>query len=596
MNSTLQLIYLEFLNPFYVFQIFSCILWFFYNYYYYAVVIILMSAFGITLSVIQTKKNQNSLYRTVNESNLSVDVCNVLIVVEEELDDLEATSEVKSKQANSKVDVDGISRKEDDERDEDNENEKRRNKSGRGMELLKQLFVHPVRRSRKKKNRRRRLESARSEESDSEESSSSESESNGSEVENAEDYLERPSTRNGVASPCRSRRGKDLKRHFLFRQQKMKYLVPGDVIEIPSNGCVMQCDIALLSGNCIMDESMLTGECVPVTKTPLPKSAFTFSQKAYARHILFAGTKLIQTRYIGGERVLGMVINIGNKTAKGDLIRSILYPPPVDYKFEQDSYKFIKLLGFVAFMGFLYTLVTKITRGVAITKLFIESLDLITIAVPPALPAAMSVGRMYAQKRLKQHNIFCISPRSINVSGSVDLVCFDKTGTLTEDGLDMWGVVPVEKREGQRGDEIKRRDDDFDSPGKRSTVDSGSGDSVTNITFAPPVVNPRAHLSWDSPLLHCMVTCHSITQMDGALRGDPLDLKMFESTGWTLQEPEDVPDGHKYDLLFPTIVKPGESLIEEKGSKNRLNGEPSLDNQNEVDFNLQLSFHLMINH
>lgn len=59
-------------------------------------------------------------------------------------------------------------------------------------------------------------------------------------------------------------------------------------------------------------------------------------------------------------------------------------------------------------------------------KIAIESLDLITIAVPPALPAAMSVGRFYAQRRLEKSNIYCISPRSINVSGSIDCVCFDK--------------------------------------------------------------------------------------------------------------------------------------------------------------------------
>lgn len=36
-------------------------------------------------------------------------------------------------------------------------------------------------------------------------------------------------------------------------------LVPGDIIEIPSSGCIMQCDAVLLSGNCILDEAMLTG-------------------------------------------------------------------------------------------------------------------------------------------------------------------------------------------------------------------------------------------------------------------------------------------------------------------------------------------------
>ena len=38
-------------------------------------------------------------------------------------------------------------------------------------------------------------------------------------------------------------------------------LVPGDILEIPANGCVMQCDAILLTGNCILNESMLTGKC-----------------------------------------------------------------------------------------------------------------------------------------------------------------------------------------------------------------------------------------------------------------------------------------------------------------------------------------------
>jgi cation-transporting ATPase 13A2 len=47
------------------------------------------------------------------------------------------------------------------------------------------------------------------------------------------------------------------------------HLVPGDVIEIPEN-LSMPCDFALLSGTCIVNESMLTGESIPVIKNALP--------------------------------------------------------------------------------------------------------------------------------------------------------------------------------------------------------------------------------------------------------------------------------------------------------------------------------------
>lgn len=214
-----------------------------------------------------------------------------------------------------------------------------------------------------------------------------------------------------------------------------------------------------------------------------------------------------------------MVIRTGFNTSKGGLVRSIMYPPPVDFKFEQDSYKFVILLACIATFGVVYTIVTKAMRGVPSSHIALEALDLITIVVPPALPAAMTVGRLVAQRRLESKKIYCTSPRTINVSGSIDCICFDKTGTLTEDGLDMWGLVIVSDRK-------------FQLP-------------VKDIASLPL-----------SEVLIGMVTCHGITIIDNQLVGDPLDLKMFESTGWTLEEP-DVSDTSKFSMLFPTIVKPG---------------------------------------
>lgn len=94
-----------------------------------------------------------------------------------------------------------------------------------------------------------------------------------------------------------------------------------------------------------------------------------------------------------------------------------------------------------------------------------------------------------------------------------------QTGTLTEDGLDMWGVVPK---------------------------------SATNQFQIP--IKQIDRLPCDN-FLFGMVTCHSITVMNGKMMGDPLDLKMFESTGWILEDAQGVPDNQKYGLLHPTVVR-----------------------------------------
>lgn len=301
-------------------------------------------------------------------------------------------------------------------------------------------------------------------------------------------------------------------------------LVPGDIILVPRKGCVMSCDAALLSGNCIVNESMLTGESVPVTKTPLPNPPPTegapvtcYDPDTHKRHTLFGGTHVIQTRSHGPERVRAVIIRTGFHTMKGDLVRSILFPKPVGFKFYKDSMKFIGMLGVLALTGIIYSIGILIHVKACVEDIVYKALDIITIAVPPSLPAAMTVGTVYAQARLKRQGIFCISPQRINVCGKLKLICFDKTGTLTEDGLDLWGVVPLQDRH-----------------------------------FLPAVQKPSELTQ--GPIVAAMATCHSLTMIDDKLSGDPLDLKMFEATNWILEEPDI--ESNELDTIATTVVRP----------------------------------------
>ena len=101
---------------------------------------------------------------------------------------------------------------------------------------------------------------------------------------------------------------------------------------------------------------------------------------------------------------------IGFYTSKGDLIKSILFPKPMGFKFYQDSLKFILFLFVVALIGMTYGIIILYVKGIDAKDIIIRALDIITIVVPPALPAAMTVGTVYAQSRLKKQSIYCISP------------------------------------------------------------------------------------------------------------------------------------------------------------------------------------------
>ena len=190
-------------------------------------------------------------------------------------------------------------------------------------------------------------------------------------------------------------------------------LAPGDIFQIPEQQ-KMPCDAILLMGTCIMNEAMLTGESIPVIKTPLPNSDSKFDPAEDKQFTLYAGTLCIKASNNVDEKILGMVTQTGFTTAKGELIRTMMFPKPSNFKFYQDSFRFIGLLALMAIAGnsilFCCLLRVKIefcidlksfldTGNASIIKIIIKSSEIITVTVPPALPTCMSIGISVAIKR-----------------------------------------------------------------------------------------------------------------------------------------------------------------------------------------------------
>lgn len=310
-------------------------------------------------------------------------------------------------------------------------------------------------------------------------------------------------------------------------------LVHGDILLIPPRGCILQCDAVLMTGTVIVNEAMLTGESMPITKVAMPETddehgeTQMFSFKEHSKHILYCGTQVLQTRYYAGKHVQAVVLRTAYSTLKGQLVRSIMYPKPVDFRFTKDLFKFVGFLSCIAALGFLYTILVMISRGSSAWKIIIRSLDIITIVVPPALPAAMSIGIFAAQMRLHAKQIFCISPSTINTCGAINTVCFDKTGTLTEDGLDFNCFRAIYLRNGlpEFGNELH--------------------DFCTD------------ELPENGELLKAVATCHSLTRIDKVLNGDPLDLVLFRKTGWIMDEASERmgDETAQFDILQPTVIR-----------------------------------------
>ncbi|GAB9472053.1 P-type atpase [Globisporangium polare] len=293
-------------------------------------------------------------------------------------------------------------------------------------------------------------------------------------------------------------------------------LVVGDIVLVEEG--LVPADIVLIAGECTADESTLTGEAIPITKQQLHAQAkpsitatsatapaaasndvtIDASIKTKAKEcVLFAGSTVLAVKADNSSR--GVVLATGFSTSKGELFRSILYPKPINFRIERDSYIFLGALSFVALLAFVKRLVQASKSDISTGDAVVSSLDLVTIAVPPALPLILTIGVGFALTRLEAAGIFCINSQRINVAGHVDTFCFDKTGTLSCDHLDFQGV-----------DECSTTTTSF--LGLQSEVDVLSITSIVGLA-----------------------TCHGLNERSGNITGYALERDMFRATGYSIE-------------------------------------------------------------
>ncbi|KAJ3281726.1 hypothetical protein HK104_011310, partial [Borealophlyctis nickersoniae] len=401
-------------------------------------------------------------------------------------------------------------------------------------------------------------------------------------------------------------------------------MVPGDIYEVTPRALhVFPCDSILLDGDCIVNESMLTGESVPVSKSPITDYELRTldfeiedpaSSNRMARFFLFSGTKIIRVR--AGRRsgyttprevdgalndsgtttpqpgALALCVRTAFNTTKGSLVRSMLFPKPNKFKFYRDSFRFIGVLAMIAGLGFIASFYNFILLHVEPTMIFVRALDLITIVVPPALPATMAIGTSFAISRLRKGDIFCTSPPRVNICGKLELMVFDKTGTLTQEGLDVLGFrftvpksdkadSPAEPAAGipLRFSALYRSVAAVVATSPPASEAGASSDSLnrpvsgTSVRLAVMPGHPNgSDPDFPFPLIVCaMATCHSIKVVNGELLGDPMDLRMFEFTGWHIEEGGAVARGSQASVAgrlgvkkTPMIVRPPGTLAHTK--------------------------------
>eukprot|EP00121_Abeoforma_whisleri_P017044 Awhi_evm1s15625 len=321
----------------------------------------------------------------------------------------------------------------------------------------------------------------------------------------------------------------NVKRDGNWTKLSARFVVPGDIVQVEEKSGI-PCDMVLVSGNALVNESSLTGESKPVQKTACRnESAMYNPHGSGVKHTLFAGTAVLQNETTNQKSTspLAIVTATGINTSKGELVSQILFPEKTSFRYEEELKIVFVILGVYSIVASIISICFIINSGSNSSWVTMWAYVIFTVSqvMSPLLPVALQVGQIRSCQRLKEKDVYCVNPGRIAISGKIRIFCFDKTGTLNKDGMDFSAVVPVVttlppfSNTAITNDDSKTVMKDLNQKGKFLDV-------ITNVDQ-----------SNDIPLLmkYALATCHSLTLYGASdVVGNEVETKMFQAIKWNL--------------------------------------------------------------
>lgn len=217
-------------------------------------------------------------------------------------------------------------------------------------------------------------------------------------------------------------------------------LVLGDIVVLET-GDKVPADVRLIKqDNLTIDETVLTGESVPVFKKTesLKNRPISYHE---ALNLAFSGTDVLKG---GGQ---GLVVATGKGTAFGQIAKLAGESRKIsDFEkgISQFSQFILKLVGITLIVVFVAHLLIN-RDGVDVFELIVFSVALTVSVIPEALPLVTTFSLARGAKRLAKKKVLVKRLSAIEDLGGVEILCSDKTGTLTENKLTIANIFSNDK-------------------------------------------------------------------------------------------------------------------------------------------------------
>ncbi len=202
--------------------------------------------------------------------------------------------------------------------------------------------------------------------------------------------------------------------------KEAREIVPGDIISV-GLGDIVPADAKLISGDLSIDQSILTGESLPVD---VQKSAIIYSGSIVKR----------------GEAKC-VIVNTGTNTYFGKTAELVKTAKPKSHQ-EQIMLAIVRYMMFLGIGALVLVAAYAAIIGTGILSILTFAVIFLMGAVPVALPAVMAIVQAVGAMELAKKGVLVTKLDSIEDAASIDILCLDKTGTITQNKLSVGEVIP----------------------------------------------------------------------------------------------------------------------------------------------------------